>query len=351
LDILDSAFHSIDVPTLLVHAKDDSLTPLVSAECLRAGLPRALLELTEFGGHEPIVTNDEAFERMVQFLLAEEAMVFADNLLFSEMAVSPWNLPGDKAFMRYYELGCALAEVERARRRLRLIWNWVRDSALEDELQVHDPALKTPRQLDLRKREVGARQESRMDKVRAEEQDMLAALSRVGLVEALSEGDVTPADILLGQMTEMLEQMSAPARLAVEQAGVWWRDTGKAAEGLSEGKYTVDAWGRRRGGSKKTQCAWFRWDMSCLPPEQREGYGLYALAEAEDSEALSCWWCGGAAADHDDLGPMAENEEPGYYPGLGQGRAPYRQRLHNAKRLSEEEEAPEDEALEDGDPE
>ena len=51
-------------------------------------------------------------------------------------------------------------------------------------------------------------------------------------------------------------RMSSVSREAVQRAQVWWRDSGAAFVASSKTKrsYTVDAWGRRRGGS--SQGAW-----------------------------------------------------------------------------------------------
>ena len=42
--------------------------------------------------------------------------------------------------------------------------------------------------------------------------------------------------------------MSSVSSEAVQRAQVWWRDSG-AAFAKTKRSYTVDAWGRRRGGS------------------------------------------------------------------------------------------------------
>lgn len=58
----------------------------------------------------------------------------------------------------------------------------------------------------------------------------------------------------------MTARMSTPARAAVQKAGVWWRDTGAALRRDENAKrgYSVDAWGRRRGGSSGVWAAGLR---------------------------------------------------------------------------------------------
>lgn len=323
----DAELHQVDTPVLLINAKDDTLTPLLGSQMLRAALPQAVLEVPDFGGHDSLVQNDAPFERLVRFMLADEAMVFAEDTLFADMVTSSWNLSGDKFFMRYYQCGCALAEVEQAQRRLRLIRNWARDGELQDDLYLQGPGVVTHMQAQARAQEVSRRGEARAEKIRAEQEVMAAVVGKLGL--AATSGSGAPRDAVLAEMTAMLRQMSAPARSAVEQAAVWWRDNGTASEGLTEGKYTVDAWMRRRGGSRKHGCTWYRWGMGCVPAEMRDRLTCHSISEPADSELFSCWWCGGPPAGHEDLGPAGGGEPPGFYPGLGSGRESWKKPAYN----------------------
>ncbi|CAE8703849.1 unnamed protein product, partial [Polarella glacialis] len=106
----ESALQGVSQPTLLINARDDKLCPLLGSEMLRSSLQTSVLHVPEFGGHDSLVLNDAALERLVRFLVAEESMLFAEDSLFTEQLVSRWNLPGDKAFMRYYQCGLALSQ-------------------------------------------------------------------------------------------------------------------------------------------------------------------------------------------------------------------------------------------------
>lgn len=333
VNIPDSDLNRMAAPALLVNAEDDQLTPVVGSQMLKAAMPNALLEVPKFGGHDVLVANDAAFERVVRFVMTEEALLFSDDPLFTEVLVSPWNLSGDKALMRYYQLGTALAGMEAAERRFRLVRNWARDDELRDEQCVYDPS--DPRAA-ARLQEVAHRQRARMEKVMEEQEDVLAALDSVGLMPAHHDSNCMPREILLAEMQRLVGQMSAPSRSAVQQVGVWWRDPGRAAEGVADGKYTVDAWFRRRGGSRKHNCVWYRWDLSCVPPQLRTASAMQPVVEAVLSEMLQCWWCGGPLAGHEDLGPAASGEEPGFFPGVGLGRKPWRK--FPAQREEQEEE-------------
>ena len=82
VNIEGSAFHRMDVPALLINAADDSLTPLVGSQLLRAALPQALLEVPEFGGHDCLVANDAPFERMVLGKGLGSARITANSMFF-----------------------------------------------------------------------------------------------------------------------------------------------------------------------------------------------------------------------------------------------------------------------------
>ncbi|CAJ1344785.1 unnamed protein product [Effrenium voratum] len=106
-------------------------------------------------------------------------------------------------------------------------------------------------------------------------------------------------------MVRMTSRMSTPAREVVEKAAVWWRDSG-AAEKLPEKKsYSVDAWGRRRGGSTQGACHVFRYDLSALPVRVKA-----SLAEKQktDMSGFACQWCGGPPSAHQDVGAANEEE-------------------------------------------
>ena len=140
------------------------------------------------------------------------------------------------------------------------MWNWARDGDFEDRCGLLDFGLldDDEDEADARYREVARRRRGREEALLAEHEAALRALRDAGCAQTEDACGDAPREILLSAMTERIPQMSAPAREAVERAGCWWRDSGRAAEGYSEGKYTVDAWGRRRGASRKHGCAWYR---------------------------------------------------------------------------------------------
>eukprot|EP00930_Biecheleria_cincta_P040076 TRINITY_DN27491_c0_g2_i1.p1 TRINITY_DN27491_c0_g2~~TRINITY_DN27491_c0_g2_i1.p1 ORF type:complete len:863 (-),score=154.54 TRINITY_DN27491_c0_g2_i1:326-2914(-) len=323
----DKELHKLDVPTLLINAKDDTLTPVIGSQMLEAALPIALLHIPDFGGHDCLVSNSTALERLVRFLAAEEAMLFAEDPLFGEQLVNRWNLPGDKAFMRYYNSGKALAQVEAVERRLRLLRHWARNSEFQDGLQLSmgllpklQDAVATPET----KEAINRRQE-RVARLDSEQAAMRSILKQARL--PIASGS-TPREQLMAEMMEMLSRMSVPAREVVERAGVWWRDSG-APQGGGAGdgsKYTVDAWRRRRGGSKSGCCSWYRWDLNSVPLSMRTGLISHGPPPNSANDSMfACWWCGGPASAHEDVGPAGEKEELSFFPGLGPGRQPWSQ--------------------------
>ena len=70
------------------------------------------------GGHDVARNVPGTFEEIVRFVLADLAMVYAQDHLFPEIVVNPYLL-GDRAFVLYRRLGEVLSEVERSERRLR----------------------------------------------------------------------------------------------------------------------------------------------------------------------------------------------------------------------------------------
>eukprot|EP00933_Yihiella_yeosuensis_P084926 TRINITY_DN9966_c0_g4_i2.p1 TRINITY_DN9966_c0_g4~~TRINITY_DN9966_c0_g4_i2.p1 ORF type:complete len:204 (+),score=49.27 TRINITY_DN9966_c0_g4_i2:3-614(+) len=127
-------------------------------------------------------------------------------------------------------------------------------------------------------------------------------------------------------MIDKQNLMSAPAKEAVDNAGVWWRGSSEGTAGAKDGKkYTVDAWRRRRGRSERGCCEWYRWSLSAVPLSLRASIASEGLPHATSSPAFACWWCGGSPLAHEDLGPADQKEEIGFYPGLGPGEMPWRQ--------------------------
>ncbi|CAJ1387706.1 unnamed protein product [Effrenium voratum] len=268
VNIPDELIRQVAVGTLLINAKDDKLTPVIGSEMVNANLQRSILYVPETGGHNCQITSDEAMERTAQFLMADPAMLFVVDKLLQEQLVNTWNLPGDQNFLRYYHCGRALAEVER----------------LERGFRVWSPAV--------------GKVEAEQAKRRVEE-ELKRIASRLGLAET----EVRKA--ILAEMVRMTSRMSTPAREVVEKAAVWWRDSG-AAEKLPEKKgYSVDAWGRRRGGSTQGACHVFRYDLSALPVRVKA-----SLAEKQktDMSGFACQWCGGPPSAHQDVGAANEEE-------------------------------------------
>jgi len=291
VDFVESALRHLAAPTMFLTAEDDPVTPLRAAYVLKRPVPRAILEVPTHGGHDALFNSDTAFERAARFLLADEGLELADDTLLPAMVTSPDELMADTALARYYELGSALARVESAARRAR----FRRGAELCGDAATSQ----------------GLGHIARPEKP-AEACEALATALRAlgsdnnGLVESSSIEAASKA--LQAEMIAQLPRMSAPARAAVTDAGLWWRDDGSAENGFSKDKYTVDIFGCRRGSSTRLGCAWFRWSP---------------CAQAAGSEAFNCWWCGGAPKDHKDLGRAPAVEVPGYFPGLGPGGQPW----------------------------
>ncbi|CAE8697964.1 unnamed protein product, partial [Polarella glacialis] len=188
---------------------------------------------------------------------------------------------------------------------------------------------------------VAERRDGRRARVEAEQQDMLRILRPLGLQTAPADSGMTPGQVLMAEMLATLERMSAPAREAAEEAGVWWRDPGHASDVVDGSKYSVDAWGRRRGASKRGCCAWYRWSLSSVPVRMRAQLSTNCLSGAEHhSEMFVCWWCGGPALAHEDLGPASDKEEIGFFPGFGPGRTPWRKPLMGLDAMLQEDLTP-----------
>lgn len=206
-----------------------------------------------------------------------------------------------------------------------MICNWIQNSEYEDQFDLEAPYYGTPTNEAVKERvdQISLRKQTRMQRVYWEQRCMIDSIAKVGLgnrYDKLQEG--TARDFLLDAMTEQIEKMSAPGRAVVEVAGPWWRDTGKGVSGYDSEKYTVDLFGVRRGGSKMTGCAWYRWDETCILRDIKDGY--VPLAVRQNEENFRCWWCGGLPGEHEDLGPASQNEEPTYFPGLGVSKQPWR---------------------------
>ncbi|CAE8619744.1 unnamed protein product [Polarella glacialis] len=233
--------------------------------------------------NDSLVLNDAALERLVRFLVAEESMLFAEDSLFTEQLASP---PDRKSSYHSRALSA-------------------RSSLLQAQPRLN---------------EVAERRDGRRARVEAEQQDMLRILRPLGLQTAPADSGMTPGQVLMAEMLATLERMSAPAREAAEEAGVWWRDPGHASDVVDGSKYSVDAWGRRRGASKRGCCAWYRWSLSSVPVRMRAQLSTNCLSGAEHhSEMFVCWWCGGPALAHEDLGPASDKEEIGFFQALDRG--------------------------------
>ena len=203
VNVADEAIRALAAPTLLINAKDDQLTPLIGSEMIKSNLQTALLHVPEFGGHSNLVKNDASMERLTHFMISDEAMMFLTDVLLEEQLLSKWNLPNDKAFVRYYNCGRGLAEIERLERSLRLL-RWSSGDHQQE------------------KAALGA--------------DMAKVLRNLGLP---TDTDETPRDRLMAEMMSMLGRMSAPARQAIDNSGVWWRDDGAAMGLPDKRKYSV----------------------------------------------------------------------------------------------------------------
>ncbi|CAE7630344.1 unnamed protein product [Symbiodinium pilosum] len=272
VNVPDDAIRAMPAPTLLINAKDDQLTPLIGSEMIKSNLKTTLLYVPEYGGHSNLVKNDSSMERLTHFMISDGAMMFVTDVLLDEQLLSKWNLPGDKAFVRYYNCGRGLAEIERLERRARLL-RWSSGDHQEEKHTIEADKAKVLRSLDLP-----------------------------------SDKEETPRDRLMAEMMRVLGRMSAPARQAVDNSGVWWRDDGAAHVLPDKRKHSVDAWGRRRGGSKQGNCFVYRWDLTCMPALLQRGGLASGQASSLGSDFFACWWCGGPPAAHEDLG-QANKEE------------------------------------------
>ena len=206
VNVPDDAIKALPAPTLLINAKDDQLTPLIGSEMIKSNLRTALLHVPEFGGHSNLVKNDASMERLTHFMISDEAMMFLTDALLEEQLLSKWNLPGDKAFVRYYNCGRGLAEVERLERSMRLL-RWSSGEHAEE---------KSALSAEMRK-----------------------VLRNLGIA---NDPEEMPRDCLMAEMMKMLSRMSAPARQAVDSSGVWWRDSGAAYTLPDKRKYSVATW-------------------------------------------------------------------------------------------------------------
>ena len=203
VNVADEAIRALAAPTLLINAKDDQLTPLIGSEMIKSNLQTALLHVPEFGGHSNLVKNDASMERLTHFMISDAAMMFLTDVLLEEQLLSKWNLPSDKAFVRYYNCGRGLAEIERLERSLRLL-RWSSGDHQQGKAALGG--------------------------------DMARVLRNLGLS---NDTDETPRDRLMAEMMSMLGRMSAPARQAVDNSGVWWRDDGAAMGLPDKRKYSV----------------------------------------------------------------------------------------------------------------
>lgn len=291
--IADDDINGIEAPTLLIHARDDALTDVLGSEMLRERLLHAELHDPDFGGHDCLVASNLPLERLVRFMLAPEALLFADDSLFGRAICSPWNLLKDASLVQYRLLGEALAAVQRAERTRRR--KGLADADGADSGR--------PRAADAGQR--AALQKAGID-----------ARATSDVPSCAAHGDLVV--LLRTRMKAMEKAMSVPGLDAVRASAGWWCDPGRASSGYQAGKYTVDAWGRRRGACPATSCAWFRWDPRCLPASARESLGAGSPADTA-LPMYACWWCGARAEQHEDLGAKGRGEEPGAYPGLGEG--------------------------------
>ena len=206
VNVPDDAIRAMPAPTLLINAKDDQLTPLIGSEMIKSNLKTTLLYVPEYGGHSNLVKNDSSMERLTHFMISDGAMMFVTDVLLDEQLLSKWNLPGDKAFVRYYNCGRGLAEIERLERRARLL-RWSSGDHQEEKNTIAADKAKVLRSLDLP-----------------------------------SDKEETPRDRLMAEMMRVLGRMSAPARQAVDNSGVWWRDDGAAHVLPDKRKHSVATW-------------------------------------------------------------------------------------------------------------
>ena len=223
VNVADEAIRALAAPTLLINAKDDQLTPLIGSEMIKANLQTALLHVPEFGGHSNLVKNDTSMERLTHFMISDLAMMFVMDVLLEEQLLSKWNLPNDKAFVRYYNCGRGLAEIERLQRRQRLL-RWSSGDHKQE--------------------------------MAATEADMVKVLRNLSLP---TDADETPRDRLMAEMMSMLSRMSAPARQAVDNSGVWWRDDGAALGLPDKRKHSVATQPAECGQLLSSACWSFIW--------------------------------------------------------------------------------------------
>jgi len=282
VNISDDSIRQLPAPTFLINAKDDTLTPLIGSEMIKSNLQLSMLYVPEFGGHGCLVRNDAAMERMVQFLFADPAMRFVVDVLLEEQLTSTWNLQKDQDFMRYYNCGRVLAELECMEREVRMM----------------------PKQLD--HEQVTQKMEEAMQ---------LLVQKRLGIQASVSE---TSTELVMAEMLRSRRRMSAPANDAVQRANVWWRDSGAAVKSGSKQNYTVDAWGRRRGGCRQGGCHLYRWTPLAVPVALRSRLAKGLDAELLKAEYFACLWCGGPASAHEDKGPASKEEfdEQHFFPAL-----------------------------------
>lgn len=272
VNISDDLIKQLPAPTFLINAKDDTLTPLIGSEMIKANLQISMLYVPEFGGHTCLVRNDAAMERMVQFLFADAAMMFVVDVLLEEQLTSSWNLPKDPHFVRYYNCGRVLAELESLERSLRM----------------------TPRQLDFPQLQQQL------------EEEMWHVLRRLQMQPP--GGAESPRELVMAEMLRLTGRMSSVSREAVQRAQVWWRDSGAAfVASKTKRSYTVDAWGRRRGGSSQGVCHLYRWSPLSVPVSLRTRLAKGAEG-ALKMEYFACHWCGGPPAAHEDKGPASQEE-------------------------------------------
>lgn len=218
--IEERSLELMPAPAMLINAEDDLLCPPAGSMMLRDQLPHAILVMPKTGGHDCLVFNDEPFERLVRFLLADISMVFAEDPLFVEQLFNPWNLPKDQAFARYYKCGQAFARVESIEAKLKDLRQKVRDRE-EGDLWSAGSKLQLKEQKDTEQ------QGEILADIHELEEELFAVLASLGLNKA-GEAFGAPRQVLMEQMMRLLERMSVPGREAVQAAGQhWWRSTAR----------------------------------------------------------------------------------------------------------------------------
>ncbi|MCK4248444.1 MAG: alpha/beta fold hydrolase, partial [Candidatus Omnitrophica bacterium] len=68
---LRSELKNIQIPTLIIHGKEDSICPFPAAEYMAQTIPNAHLELMENTGHVPHLTRPEKFNSILNDFLKE----------------------------------------------------------------------------------------------------------------------------------------------------------------------------------------------------------------------------------------------------------------------------------------